>query len=84
MAKPIGKVTHYFGKPRAAVIDLSESLDSGETVMFEHGETRFAQVADSMQIDHEPVKHAEAGVSIGLAVKEPVKPGAVVYRGEEK
>lgn len=82
MAEQIGKVTHYYGKPHAAVVDLTAPLKAGETVTFDRGDTHFTQVANSIQIDHKPVERALAGASIGLEVQEAVQPGAAVYRGE--
>lgn len=81
MPKVIGKVTHYYGKPHAAVIDLKEPLDAGETVTFDRRNLHFTQKVSSIQIDHEPVQHADSGTAIGLEVKEPVKPGTRIYRG---
>ncbi len=82
MRQLIGKVTHYFGKPRAAVVDLTAPLRVGEVVTFDHGHTHFTQVATSMQIDHIPVTVAKAGDSIGLQVEQDIKPGTAVYRGD--
>lgn len=82
MAQLIGKVTHYYGKPHAAVIDLNAPLRAGETVTFDHGGARFTQVAQSIQIDHVPVAEAKPGDSIGLRVEQDIKPGAAVYRGD--
>lgn len=82
MAQQIGKVTHYYGKSHAAVIDLTAPLKAGETVTFDRGDKRFTQVAHSIQIDHKPVEQAEACTSVGLEVEQAIKPGAAVYRGE--
>ncbi len=82
MAQQIGKVTHYYSKPHAAVIELAVPLKTGETVTFDRGRTHFTQIAKSIQIDHVPVEKAPAGASIGLQVKEDIKPGTLVYRGE--
>lgn len=81
MAQQIGTVTHYYGKPRAAVVDLTAPLAVGETITVDLGTTHFTQVANSMQINHQPVERAEGGDSIGLEVTQAVKSGAAVYRG---
>lgn len=80
MAQQIGMVTHYYGKPHAAVIDLTAPLNVGETVTFEHGDTHVTQVAQSIQIDHVPIDAAKPGDSIGLQVAHSLKPGTIVYR----
>lgn len=83
MMQPIGKVTHYYGRSHAAVVDLTAPLKAGEVVTFNRGAAHFTQVAKSIQIDHVPVTSAKAGDSIGLQVEEDIKPGAVVYRGDK-
>ena len=80
--KEIGKVTHFFPKVSAAIVDLSTGLKSGEKILVEgHGKS-FEQTVDSMEIDRQKVEEGKAGQSIGLKVNEPVKEGDKVYRAE--
>lgn len=78
--KLVGKVTHYFGNLGVAVIELTGELKDGEKIAIEGATTKLEQTADSMQIDKKPVEKAGAGQSIGLKVKDKVRPGDVVYR----
>jgi putative protease len=78
--KLIGKVTHYFGKIGVAVVELSGALKVGDDIRIAGGEIDFAQPIKSMQVEHESVKAAKSGDSIGLKVKEKVRDGYKVYK----
>ncbi len=79
--KLIGKVSHYFDKIEVAVIDLDNSLTAGDTIRIVGGEeTDFTQEVESMEVDHEKIKKAKKGDSVGLKVKEKVREGYKVYK----
>jgi putative protease len=79
--KKVGKVTHYFSNIKVAVIRLSAPLKIGEVLKITGGEnTDFNQKVKSMQIDHEKVKTAKKGKSIGLKIDEKVREGYNVYK----
>jgi len=78
--KLIGKVTHYFSHISVAVIELSEDLKVGETIRIVGGETDFNQIVDSMEIEHEKVKVAKPGDSVGTKVDQKVRDGYKVYK----
>ena len=78
--KLIGKVTHYFSHISVAVIELSENLKVGETIRIVGGETDFNQIVDSMEIEHEKVKVAKPGDSVGTKVDQKVRDGYKVYK----
>ncbi len=79
--KLIGKITHYFSNIEVCVIDLSGTLKEADSIRIVGGEnTDFTQVIDSMQIEHEKVKIAKKGDSVGLKVKEKVREGYKVYK----
>ena len=79
--KLIGKITHYFSNIGVCVIDLSSTLKEGDTIRVVGGEnTDFTQTVDSMQIEHEKVKTAKKGDSVGLEIKEKVREGYKVYK----
>ena len=78
--KLIGEISHYFGKIGVAIIDLSDKLKVGDTVQVIGGETDFAQTIDSMEIDHQKVKNAKKGDSVGIKVSEKVREGYKVYQ----
>ncbi len=76
----IGKITHFFSKIGVAVIELKKPLKVGDTIALKGPTTDFEQRVDSMQIEHENVKEAKAGQSIGLKVAERVRETDAVYK----
>lgn len=76
----IGKITHFFSKIGVAVIELKKPLKVGDTIAIKGPTTDFEQEVDSMQIEHENVKEAKAGQSIGLKVAERVRETDAVYK----
>jgi selenocysteine-specific translation elongation factor len=76
----IGKVTHYFTKIGVAVVELTASLSVGDKIRISGPTTDFEQTVESMQIEHENVKTAKAGQSIGLKVAEHVRETDTVYK----
>jgi len=79
--KLIGKITHYFGNIEVAVIELSDTLKTGDTIRIVGGEdTDFTQTVDSMEMEHEKVEKAKKGESIGMKVSEKVREGYQVYK----
>ena len=80
--KPIGKVTHYFGKIGVMAVDLSDTLSVGEQVHIRGHTTDLITGVGSMQIEHETVSQAGPGASVGIKVSEKVRPGDMVYRAQ--
>lgn len=79
--KLVGKITHYFGNIGVAVVELEGTLKVGDEIRIIGGvDTDFTQTIDSMEIEHEKVKSAKKGDSIGLKVKEKVREGYKVYK----
>lgn len=77
--KLIGEVTHFFGHICVAVVKLSGNLKDGDKILVEGATTSFEQPVKSMQIEHEEVKEAKKGDSIGLKVKDKVREGDKVF-----
>jgi translation elongation factor EF-Tu-like GTPase len=78
--KLIGKITHYFGKIGVAVVQLEDTLKVGDTIRIVGGQIDFTQTVDSMEIEHQKVKEAKAGDSVGLKVNQKVREGYKVYK----
>ena len=78
--KPIGKIAHYFTKISVAVIDLSDELKVGDRISVEGATSNFEQTINSMQIEHEDVRSATAGQSVGLKVDQRVRQGDLVFK----
>ncbi len=76
----IGKVTHYFGNINVAVIKLTDKLKEGDTIRIVGGETDFNQAVDSMEVEHQKIKEAKKGDSIGLKVAQKVREDYKVFK----
>jgi len=76
----IGKVTHFYGKIKVAVVKLKSSLKVGDKIKIVGGETEFEQTVKSMEIDHKKIKKAPKGKEIGLKVSKKVREGYRVYK----
>lgn len=78
--KSIGLVIQYFARPEVAAITLTDGeIKIGDTLRFKGSTTDFEQKIESMQIDRVPVQSAKAGQSIGIKVKERVRPNDKVF-----
>ena len=79
--KVIGKVVHYFDKIGVAVIQLSATLKTGESIRIAGGgATDFTQEVSSIEVEHKKLAKAKKGNEIGLKVKERVREGYKVYK----
>jgi len=76
----VGKVTHFFTKISVAVIELKASISVGDRILIKGPTTNLEQTIESMEIEHEKVKRAGAGQSIGLKVNARVRENDVVYK----
>ena len=68
--RPIGTVTHYYGKLEVAGIELSSELEVGDTVHILGHTSDFTQTVTSIQIEHQTVDSAKAGDPIAIKVNE--------------
>lgn len=76
----VGKVTHFFSKISVAVVELKAPLLIGDKIRIQGPTTDFEQTVQSMQIEHEDVKTAKKGQSVGLKVNERVRENDTVYK----
>lgn len=78
--KEVGRITHYFSKIGVAVLELSDKLSVGDSILIRGMTTNVEQTVDSMQIDRVDIESAEAGKSVGLKVEDRVREGDSVYK----
>lgn len=76
----VGHITHFFSKISVAIVDLNATMTVGDRILVKGPATDFEQVVESMQIEHQNVKTAEAGHSIGLKTVQPVREKDIVYK----
>jgi translation elongation factor EF-1alpha len=80
----VGEVVKFFAKPGVAAIVITDyGLRTGDTIHFKGHTTDFSQRIDSMQIENQPVDHADVGDDVGVKVAERVRPGDIAYRVSE-
>ena len=77
--KQVGKITHYFSKIGVGVVELSDSLKAGDSIVIVGHGHEFEQAVDSMQVEHDKVETANKGDAVGMKVAGPVKEGDLVY-----
>jgi putative protease len=80
--KEVGKVSHFFSKINVAVIELRDTLSVGDKIFIKGPTTDIEQTVDSMEIEHEKIKQATAGHSVGMKVKGRVRENDTVYKTE--
>ena len=78
--REVGRVSHFFGKINVAIIELKDTISVGDQILIKGPTTDIEQTIDSMEIEHEKVKQAEAGQSIGMKVKVRVRENDIVYK----
>ena len=79
MDNKVGQVTHYFGKIKVAVLELSGGLKVGDKIHVHGKSTHFTQTVDSMQIDYKEVEKAKKGADVALRVDEDVHEGDEIF-----
>lgn len=77
--KKIGKVVHYYGGIKVAIVKFNKDIKAGREVRFKGNTTDFKQTVSSMQFDHKEVKTAKKGKQIGVKVKSRVRDGDEVF-----
>jgi putative protease len=78
--KEIGKITHYYGHLSVGIIELSDTLKTGDSIHIKGHSSDFTQSVDSIQIEHANVSEAKAGDIIGIKVIQKVHPHDKVYK----
>ena len=64
----IGVVTHYFDKPKVAIVKLTAPVAVGDQLHFHGHTTEFTEGVTSMELDHKKVEGAKAGDEIAIQV----------------
>jgi putative protease len=77
----IGLISNFFSKIGVAAITItSGELKVGDTIKVRGSTTDLTQTIDSMEIDRKPVQNAGVGSSVGVKVKERVRPNDLVFK----
>jgi translation elongation factor EF-Tu-like GTPase len=78
--REVGRVSHFFGRINVAIIEVKGIISVGDRILIKGPTTDIEQTVDSMEIEHEKVKQAEAGQSIGMKVNARVRENDIVYK----
>lgn len=77
----VGEVFHFFPKPSVAAIRITDGeVKVGDTLLFQGPTTNFDQAIESMEIEKAKVTEAKPGQSVGIQVRDRVRPGDLVYK----
>jgi putative protease len=76
----VGSILHFFSKINVAVVELSTSLSVGDKILVKGPSTDFEQVVESIQIEHQNLKKAEKGQSIGLKMVQQAREKDVIFK----
>lgn len=77
----LGTVTHYYTHLGVAIVQVNTgTVKTGDRIHILGHITDFTQQVESMEYEHQRIGQAEAGQSVGLQVKEHVRPHDIVYR----
>ncbi len=76
----IGQIKHFFPKITVAVIELTAPLSVGDRILIKGPSTDFEMTVDSIQVEHQVIKRAEGGQSVGLKLNAPAKEKDLVYK----
>ena len=79
----IGKVSDFFSHPVVAGIELTGSLEIGDTIRIKGHTTDMELTVGSMQIDNVDVAEAKAGDSVGIKIDDRARRGDTVYKVTE-
>jgi translation elongation factor EF-Tu-like GTPase len=80
--REVGKVSHFYNKINVAVIEVKDTISVGDQIFIKGPTTDIKQTVDSMEIEHEKIKQATAGHSVGMKVKGRVRENDIVYKTE--
>ena len=76
----VGIVSKFFAQPSVADIAMTDgSIKVGDAIHIKGHSTDIEQTVESIQIEHASVATADKGASIGIKVKDRVRPHDLVY-----
>ncbi len=81
--KNIGKVLHYFRKPKVGVIKLKAPLSVDEKIRIKGGDVDFEQKIKSMEIEKKKITKAKAKQEVGIKLNKKAREGYGVYKIED-
>jgi translation elongation factor EF-1alpha len=78
--REVGKVSHFYNNINVAVIEVTDTISVGDKIFIKGPTTDIEQTVDSMEIEHQKIKQATAGHSVGMKVTGRVRENDIVYK----
>jgi putative protease len=78
--KPIGKITHFYGKIKVAVVKFNQKVSVDAKIHIKGANTDFNEIINSMEYDHKKIKFALKGKLVGIKVHKIVRVGDLIYK----
>jgi len=80
-SEPIGRVSHYFSKAKAAAVVIErDGIRIGDLLFFKGHTSRFKQRVNSLQINHQTISQASSGDEVGILVQSRVREHDLVFK----
>jgi len=79
LGQEVGSVQGFLSNINVAIIKLTGTLEVGQKIRIKGHTTDFTQNVDSMQIEHDEVKKAKSGQSVGMKVADKCRGHDKVY-----
>jgi putative protease len=76
----VGVVTHYWNHVKVAGVHLTGPIDVGDHIHIVGHTSDFEQDVGSIEVDHQRVRHADAGDDVGIHVVEHAREHDAVYK----
>ncbi len=78
--KPIGVVTHYYGKLGVVIVKFNQAFSRGGRLHFLGATTDFEETVKSMEYDHKSIEEAKKGQQVGIKVGGKAREGDEVFK----
>jgi len=76
----IGKITHFYNRIGVAVLSLSGKLQVGDIIHVLGHTTDFVQRVESMEIEHNKVTSASAGMDVAIKLEREARKGDTLFK----
>lgn len=79
--QPIGEVTHYYGKPKVAVVRADGLIKNGDLIRIKGATSDFVMTVQGMRNEQEQdIDEAHSGQLVAFVTPEIARPGDKVFR----
>lgn len=82
-SKSIGRVTHFFGHIKVAIVKFKKEIGLGSEIYFRGATTDFKEKIKSIQFDHKAISKTWKGKEVGIKVSKKVRQGDEVFEVRE-